>query len=840
MDEGEDDGIQVPYHRGLKPLEKLLTAVRRPGDFFVRAAFETAMPRVEIMGVGTLSFPLPGAQVRQIIQQASRAPFGRGEETILDESVRKVWQLLPGQVRLGGKSWGKTFAGLLAAVTDGLGCGAEANVSAELYKLLVYDAGGFFMPHRDTEKGPGMFGTMIVVLPAAHGGGELIVRHAGRTVTLDLSGAEVSELQVAAFYADCEHEVRPITEGYRVCLVYNLIQRGVAEGKATLTAPAYHGEIEAAAKRLREAFAAKAAPAKLAWLFRHQYSPAGLSFAGLKGEDVALAKTLRRAAEAADCAVHLGIVHIEETGPAEANYDGYQGGWDYGGDEDEEDVDFEVVEVSDARWHVGEWHDVEDHPVDFGDLPLAEGEVLPAGALDGQEPDERRLLEATGNEGASFERSYHRAALVLWPRERFADVLLQAGVGAVLPHLSALVNDLDGGAGERKPVVALARRVVKQWEESGGQGPADVDPKKNPSRPEMIRLLVRLGDARLLERFVGAVVTPRFDGGENEALAAAAGALGPVAGARVFPALAWEKTAGAPRAVVGLLGTLVRGLGGERGLEARWQEGLTEMAAAIIAALPELKPLPKPTKSAPWWAGHAAPAFGRLLELVQPLAGQQAGDREEGDAQVEIVDAGTVTVLLASLRALAAGELRAEAVAAITGNTAVFDPVTVVVPALGVSSVGPDSPDAERDRLWRHAARFLLARSEQPPAPPADWAMKARVACACEDCLQLQTFAQDPVARVHRFRVKKERRQHLHRLIERLGLDMTHETERAGSPQTLVCTKTRRTYEGQCARHRADVSAMGALLGVRPPGFGEVAGLTARMEAAKGLKAGPG
>ena len=430
-----DEGIHVPYNRDLKKLEKLLSGVRRPGDFFVETAFETALPRVEVAGVGTLSFPVPEVQVQQIISQASRAPFGRGEATILDESVRKVWQLPRDTVRLGGKSWDKTFARILAAVADGLGC-AEAGVTAELYKLLVYDPGGFFASHRDTEKTPGMFGTLIVVLPCEHTGGELIVRHAGREVSLDLSGTEVSELRVAAFYADCEHEVRPVTGGHRVCLVYNLIQPRTGKGSRPLAAPTYHGEVEKAAATLREAFASDDAPAKLAWLFRHEYSPAGLSFAGLKGEDAALAKVLRRAAEVADCAVHLGIVHIKETGPAEPDYSDYDGGW-YDEGPDEEDTPFEAVEVSESNWHIGEWHDTEDHPVAFGDVPLGEGEVLPAGALDDEEPDEQRLMEATGNEGASFERAYHRAALVFWPRERFADVLLQAGVAAVLPYFAS-------------------------------------------------------------------------------------------------------------------------------------------------------------------------------------------------------------------------------------------------------------------------------------------------------------------------------------------------------------------------------------------------------------------
>ena len=43
-----------------------------------------------------------------------------------------------------------------------------------------------------------------------------------------------------------------------------------------------------------------------------------------------------------------------------------------------------------------------------------------------------RHMEASGNEGASFERSYHRAALVIWHRQHYAKVLLQAGVGAAL------------------------------------------------------------------------------------------------------------------------------------------------------------------------------------------------------------------------------------------------------------------------------------------------------------------------------------------------------------------------------------------------------------------------
>jgi hypothetical protein len=90
-------------------------------------------------------------------------------------------------------------------------------------------------------------------------------------------------------------------------------------------------------------------------------------------------------------------------------------------------------------------------------------------------------------------------------------------------------------------------------------------------------------------------------------------------------------------------------------------------------------------------------------------------------------------------------------------------------------------------------------------------------------------FMLNPVERTHRFRVRKDRRRHLHQQIQRHALDMTHDTERRGSPQTLVCTKTRRTYERHCAEHKADVRAMSTLLRVTDGRRGELATLAARM-----------
>ena len=507
----------------------------------------------------------------------------------------------------------------------------------------------------------------------------------------------MSELTFAAFYADCEHEVRPITRGNRVCLTYNLT---LAETRKTkrrpaLTPPRYEREVAAAAKILPATFRRGGAPMKLAWLLEHQYSAAGLSSAGLKGQDAAHVQVLTQAAERAGCAAYLGIVHIEETGPAEPHfelheYGGWHSGWqddDATGEEDDlaeeqeaaDDDDFEVIEVSDAWRYVDHWVDTQNRSVDFGRLPVEENELLPAGALDNAAPDKQRLTEATGNEGASFERSYRRAALVMWPRNRSVDVLLQGGARAVMPYLKDIARRCSlpsASRAERAGVRSIAGRIVKAWKREL----ADIDRLRHveeASRPDMISVLGQLADAAGLQAFVNDIVMRTYDGSENEALAANGALFGARRVGRLFSNLARAHVPSRRRACVDLLSRLVH----ER-------DGALDSARVIVSA----------------------------LSLVR------------------------------------ARDLK------------------------------PISADDDYQHLWHHAATKLLARSEHPPEGPKDWRQAGRIRCACGDCRELQTFVLDPVERTHRFRVRKDRRRHLHEQIQRHGLDMTHETERRGWP----------------------------------------------------------
>ncbi len=75
----------------------------------------------------------------------------------------------------------------------------------------------------------------------------------------------------------------------------------------------------------------------------------------------------------------------------------------------------------------------------------------------------------------------------------------------------------------------------------------------------------------------------------------------------------------------------------------------------------------------------------------------------------------------------------------------------------------------------------------------------------------LSRFLSDPAQQVGRFPLRKDRRQHLHQQIDRHRLDLTHVTERVGSPQTLVCTKTQASYERRQKQYEVDQKLLAEL-----------------------------
>ncbi len=103
-----------------------------------------------------------------------------------------------------------------------LGLGYNANVEVQLYKLLLYEPGGIW--HDSAEKVKGAFASLVVTLPSTFEGGEVIVTNDGLEVKFK-PAEPTCTTTYTAFCNDCKHDIRPITSGYRLALVFNIVSR---------------------------------------------------------------------------------------------------------------------------------------------------------------------------------------------------------------------------------------------------------------------------------------------------------------------------------------------------------------------------------------------------------------------------------------------------------------------------------------------------------------------------------------------------------------------------------------------------------------------------------------
>jgi predicted 2-oxoglutarate/Fe(II)-dependent dioxygenase YbiX len=742
-------------------LAAILQTIRRPGDFHTSGAFDLRPPEIEIEGFGVLALPVLPDQAQRLVAVAEHAPFGRGQATLVDPSVRRSWQISPERVRISGKSWNSALEEVLARAASGLG--VSDAVEAQFYKLLVYETGGFFIDHRDTEKSPGMFATLTIALPSRSTGGELVVRHAWREARIDMVSDDPAEARFAAFYADCVHEVRPVGSGCRLTLVYNLIRKGA--GKAP--DPPRHEREEKKLTDLLGAWARDVAdpeahsPPKLVYPLSHAYTPAELAFASLKGADAAAAGVLARAAAQVCFDVHLALLTIERTTSAEYTGRG-RSGWGRWSEPD--DGDYEEGEVYEHSQTLSNWKRPDGAACDFGDMPVAEDEFSPADALEGMTPDEQHLHEATGNEGASLERTYRRAALVLWPTAAFLEMLASNGLSVSLPYLKNVVDRWRQGAPDAKVALAeeataLADAMIAQWPASIGYRRDDTTTSATP----FLELLADIGAGAQIALFLR-----RRQAGEDRTKAD-------------NPSVIRALTPLVPSERVELIEHLIKDSG------ARFVGASADLLRRANRAWDDL-------------AGRDLKAAADLLLVFVP-----SQLNRPFDPLASRLDDKFVFDLVSALDGVEPS-LALRAVEAILSSPKTFGMDSCLVPALRALIQEPANANAPAVAKLRSACiEHLRARIAKPLAPPADFTRASSLTCSCSNCTELSKFLADPSIASWSLKAPQNLRSHVETTILNSHCDVDTTTERKGSPHRLVVKKNQASYKRLAEQRREDV-----------------------------------
>ena len=760
----------VEYNVRQSHLVELLESVDRPGDYCFCGKTTAYMPRLVVEAVGTISFPLPVAQVESLIRAAEQSPYGRGLQTLVDTSVRNSWQIDASRVRLEGSAWDSTLAGMVSSVAEGIGCPGD-RLSAQLYKLLVYEEGGFFAEHRDSEKAEGMVATLVVSLPAEGEGGEIVIRHNGRETVFDMCVSYPDELAYAAFYADCLHETRRVRSGHRVSLVYNLILSGDRSAESAL-APVYAEEVRQIAALLTGWSRQGGDNEKIVWLLDHCYSEAGLSFDALKGVDAAVAGVLSEAAALAQCDLLAAILHVREVGSAV--YSQYGGGY-----YDDSYIDVDGIEHPEANgsW-LDSWKSEDGNSPAFGEVPLLPEELLPLGALDDADPDDAEVEEAMGNAAPSIEHAYRSAALVIWPRAKTLDILLSGGMEGALEYALTQAGEAGPGLSDDR-MLGLVARLFNAWPRENYRSDA-------AARAKMLRLLAARG-ARAepyLSRFLHTIVLPRYSGTENEELVSAARKFGPEVLGRFLPELFRTHLWAYPQSVTDLASRLYRRVASD--WEESWATALDLAVLAMTEAIPEALRRAGQSGRGSGRSRSKRQDFGSTsVSAVLRLGWQSGLDRETKAAARQFAEHPDV---------VPPGRAIPEALAAL-----------------------PDfAGESAFATLWRHAADSLLSRSANRPKSPTDWYVAENLKCNCQACRRLKWFCRDPVSRTGVFPMRQELRRHLRDKIRKHRLPIDTRTQKKGNPYRIICTKNRSDHKGRLAEYEADILSMKLLIRTPP------------------------
>lgn len=747
---------------------QLLDTIHRPGIFFASGRINIFLPRIQVAGVGTLSLPLLPAQAAQLAAVAEQAPYGRGPDTLVDTDVRRTWQINANQVKISASHWPQTLTDIVDRCATALG--VRQPITAELYKVLLYDTGGFFLPHRDTEKAPGMFATLVISLPADFTGGELAIRHGGQEIQLNMASQEPSEIVFAAFYADCQHEVYPVTSGHRLVLIYNLLW----QGKGPSPRPPEYTQETRLAKGLLDHWQAalarkeEACPEKLIYPLKHAYTPASISFSSLKGADSGVAQVLIQAAQEASCHLYLALVSIEENGSAE-NY----GSWQHRRYRDDDGSgDYEIGEVFERDLGLSEWRLPDDSRPALVTLPFVEAELCPPDAFENAEPDELNFFEATGNAGATFERSYRRAALVLWPKGRTLDILAKAGSQVSVPWLGDLASRwAASGEDSSSPLWQdahhLATAIITCWPE-----PTGVPSLSQGNTALMLESLARLRDLPAITAFVTAIpARGAYSDEDNAALAEVLALLPPEQAADILQSIIVFNAATQISACTDLFERVTSQL--TRFTPAA-KLGLIKSAETLVSTLP------------------GDPAHGPKLGVwrrQQPITPE------------------LICQLFQSLSRLEAITPAECAVAQILAWPETYSFDDLLVPAcLQLADQHPgvrNWPPAQR--LREACLSQLETRIARPLAPPADYTRSSQIACTCATCRQLSTFLANPLQKTWVFKAPEASRKHVEHSIRQQQCDLDTETLRYSRPYELICTKNQASFERRVAQRQADL-----------------------------------
>ena len=568
-----------------------------------------------------------------------------------------------------------------------------------------------------------MFGTLVIQLPSNYTGGKLIVYHQGKKSDFDYSGPDYrSNSYFTCFYADCQHEVKKVTKGYRLCLIYNLMYQGL-ECPAPADNQKQVSAIVSAMKKWGEDTESDDCPDMMTYLLEHQYCEASLSFRLLKNCDRAVANVLAQAKAEVDFDFYVGQVNLTEHWSAE--HDGYG--------------DYEEIECCDESVHV------EHLEACVGESTISRVEIyqdsfVPDDFFDTVDPDEEEFEEATGNEGATVDKQYNWAALLLWPKRKRTAVIGVSNMARLFKQ------DVDAG---RKDVDDIARDIIQELRH---------DSPSVQCCLSFLHSLQVLGDTKLiaetLDVIAGIKESYSYSGNfiEDATFSSSVMSIAHRHGWDILKSpLQTMFTRCSSKNVEKYCTFLKRMITSkEPDDEKDLYKNLLNVIVKVLAEEPDATCT---SSSSSWMYGsYKPPKVYRSKEFVSQLFGL--------------------------LTVVGCDNLFTSANSALRNKPVRYPILQTLGPAIvdfcKSTKVEKDGP---LQVLLTHCVSQLEVSLRRVVPAPTSNAKSVKLTCSCKDCTELIHFLHHPREAQYRFKIPQKRRQHLEQQLARSGVDASYKTE---------------------------------------------------------------
>ena len=152
-----------------------------------------------------------------LLEKSRPSSFGRGDETVYNEDVRKGRELCPDMLDVSLSDGRFPRRELRQALFP------NSSLKFKFSKLAIYEPGGHFHVHRDTVRSHDHQGTLLIEVKSTHTGGDLVLEHNGEEVRWSLEPIiDYDSVRYIAFFTDINHRVEPVLSGARLVLQYDI------------------------------------------------------------------------------------------------------------------------------------------------------------------------------------------------------------------------------------------------------------------------------------------------------------------------------------------------------------------------------------------------------------------------------------------------------------------------------------------------------------------------------------------------------------------------------------------------------------------------------------------